>query len=115
MADDEPVRVVEMLGDEYARRILVETSDEPKSVDALSAACDADDSTIYRRLERLQEANLVEDQQRIDPGGHHYKEYAALVDEIRVGVDAAGVDVAVERATEESPADRFTRLYEGLK
>jgi len=112
---EEEVSVVEMLGDEYARRILVETSDEPKSVEALSAACDADDSTIYRRLERLQAADLVEDRQRIDPGGHHYKEYAAVVEEVRVGVDATGVDVAVERAEEESAADRFTRLYEGLK
>ncbi|MGM0606120.1 MAG: helix-turn-helix domain-containing protein [Halobacteriota archaeon] len=114
MEDEEDVNaVVDLLGDDYAWMILAQTSGDSKSVDALSEACDADPSTIYRRLERLQEVDLIEARQQLDPGGHHYKEYSARLSEVHVHLDDDGFDVEVVR--EESPADRFTRLYEGFK
>lgn len=111
-ADEE---VVDLLGDDYVRTILVQTREEPKSVDALSDACDADPSTIYRRVERLQEAGLLIDHQRLDPGGHHYKEYGAALRSVTVRIGPDGYEVELDRPTEEEPADRFTRLYEGFK
>lgn len=110
--------IVDLLGDEYARTILRETYDERKSVDSLSEACDADASTVYRRLQRLREAGLVEDRQELDPGGHHYKTYRARVDGVHVRLSGEGLTVAVDPREEpegDSPADRFTRLYEGFK
>ncbi|WP_313692531.1 winged helix-turn-helix domain-containing protein [Halorarum halobium] len=116
MADDGDVTgVVDLLGDDYARTILTQTRREPKSVDALSDACEADPSTVYRRVQRLQAADLLEDHQRLDPDGHHYKVYAASVREVRVRLDEDGFEVDVERDPEENAADRFTRLYEGFK
>ena len=105
--------VVDLLSDAYAWRILVHTREEAKSVDALSDACDADESTIYRRVERLQDADLLTDDQMLDPDGHHYKVYAANLDAVHVSLEAEGFEVDVERR--EAPADRFTRLYEGFK
>ncbi|MFW5939180.1 MAG: ArsR/SmtB family transcription factor [Halolamina sp.] len=107
--------VVELLGDEYVRTILAETSEEPRSVDALSEACDADPSTIYRRVERLEAAGLLTDQQRLDPGGHHYKEYGATLDAVHVHVRGDGYRIEIDYTEDEEPADRFTRLYEGFK
>lgn len=107
--------VVDLIGDEYVRTILAETREEPKSVDALSEACDADPSTIYRRVERLEAAGLLADQQRLDPGGHHYKEYNAVLEAVHVHVRADGYRVEIDHTDEEEPADRFTRLYEGFK
>lgn len=108
--------VVDLLGDEYVRTILAETCEEPKSVDALSEACDADPSTIYRRVERLEAAGLLADEQRLDPGGHHYKEYTAVLEAVHVYVRTDGYRVEIDhRADDEEPADRFTRLYEGFK
>lgn len=106
-----------LIGDDYVRIILAETRESPKSVEALSEACDADPSTIYRRVERLQDAGLLTDQQRLDPGGHHYKEYDATLSAIHVHVDPEGYRVDVDRADEheEEPADRFTELYERFK
>lgn len=112
MADGE--QVVDYLGDDHVRTILVQTCEGPKSVDALSDACGVDPSTIYRRVQRLQEADLLEEQQKLDPGGHHHKVYVARVQEVRIRFETEGIDVAIERE-EESPADRFTRLYEGFK
>ncbi len=115
MGDDGEADVVEVLGDEYARTILEQTREEPKSVDALSDACGADPSTIYRRVERLQERDLLVDQQKLDPGGHHYKVYSARLREVRIQLNEDGLRVDVDRGPEESAADRFTRLYEGFK
>lgn len=114
MGDDGDVsRVVDLLSDEYARGILHHAREEPRSVDALSEACDAAPSTIYRRVERLREEDLLEVHQQLDPDGHHYKEYAAKLDEVSITLDADGFSVEIDRG--EAPADRFTRLYEGFK
>ncbi|WP_254839310.1 ArsR/SmtB family transcription factor [Natronomonas marina] len=110
---DEEV-VVEVIGDDYSRRILTLTREEPRSVEVLSEACGADPSTIYRRIERLQEAGLLEDRQELDPGGHHYKVYAATLREVTLRFEEEGLEVEVRRE-EETAADRFTRLYEGFK
>ncbi|GAB7012241.1 MULTISPECIES: helix-turn-helix domain-containing protein [Halolamina] len=107
--------VVDLLGDDYVRTILAETREEPKSVEALSDACDADPSTIYRRVERLEAAGLLTDEQRLDPGGHHYKEYDAVLEAVHVHVRAEGYEIDVDYVEEEEPADRFTRLYEEFK
>lgn len=110
-ADD----VVDLLGDDYVRTILVQTREDPKSVDALSDACDADPSTIYRRVRRLEDAGLLTDHQRLDPGGHHYKEYGAALQAVTITVGPEGYEITVDRTGEEEPADRFTRLYEGFR
>jgi DNA-binding HxlR family transcriptional regulator len=115
MSDGSSEDVVDLLGDDYVRTILTETRDGPKSVDALSEACGADPSTIYRRVERLEEAGLVAANQRLDPSGHHYKEYGATLQAIHVHIETDGYDVELDRTTGEEPADRFTRLYEGFK
>ncbi|MFB6242862.1 MAG: ArsR/SmtB family transcription factor [Halobaculum sp.] len=111
--DGDGKSVVDLLSDDYAWQILETTSEEAKSVKAISDACGADRSTIYRRLERLEEADFVDDQQELDPDGHHYKSYAANLEAVTVRLEEEGFDVEVVRP--EQPADRFTRLYEGFK
>ena len=112
-----PDDVVDLLGDDYVRTILTETREGAKSVDALSEACDADPSTIYRRIEQLEAAGLVSAEQRLDPGGHHYKEYDAMLTAVHVHVQSEGYQIEIDRAPDgtEEPADRFTRLYENFK
>lgn len=102
-----------LLDDDYARRILVETYEDARSAEALSEACDASESTIYRRVERLRERDLLEGVQQLDPGGHHRELYAARLERVTVEVTADGFIVEVDRR-EENAADRFTRLYEEL-
>ncbi|MCW8173218.1 helix-turn-helix domain-containing protein [Natrialba swarupiae] len=109
--DSETEELLALLDDEYARTIILETYDEAQSAESLSAACDADPSTIYRRIDRLQERGLLVDQQRLDPNGHHYKVYVARLEGVAIDVTEDGFDVDVDYA-EEEPADTFTRLYE---
>jgi DNA-binding IclR family transcriptional regulator len=70
--------------DEYARAILAHLTIEPMSVDELCTACEMSDATAYRRLDRLQDADLVTEQQELDPDGHHYKQYTATVETVSV-------------------------------
>jgi len=110
-SDDEAL--LELLDDEYARIIIVETYREPRSANALSTACEADPSTVYRRIDRLQDRGLLEANQRLDPDGHHYKEYSARLEHVGIDVTNDGLDVDVEYVEAEA-ADTFTRLYEEL-
>ena len=109
-AGDEDEELLALLDDENARTILVETREEPRSVESLSDRCSADDSTIYRLVDRMQERELLTDHQELDPDGHHYKTYSARLERVEIQFTDDGVDVEVDRG--EPPADRFTRLYE---
>ncbi|HMB51013.1 winged helix-turn-helix domain-containing protein [Natronoarchaeum rubrum] len=113
MTDDEDAELLSLLDDEYARAILIETSKEPMSADALTERCDASPPTVYRRIDRLDEHDLVEAEQELDPDGHHYKTYRARLERVSVELSDGEMDVRVDRS-DENAADRFTRLYEEL-
>lgn len=115
MGDGGGTDVVNLLSDEYNKRILRYTREEPRSVSTISDLCDADPSTIYRRIDELEEYGLIEGQHQLDPGGHHYTVYRARLREVRIRLEADGFTIDIERHIAESPADRFTRLYEGFK
>jgi len=111
--DEETDELFALLDDEYARTILIATSVEPLSADALADRCDASEPTIYRRIDRLESFDLVTSDQQLDPDGHHYKTYAARLE--RVTIELADGDLSIDVDLSEDAADRFTRLYEELR
>lgn len=111
--DEDEDELLALLDDEYARDILVELTKEPMSVSELCTACEMSDPTAYRRLDRLQAAELVTEQQELDPDGHHYKCYVATVEDVTVTFVDGTYEVTVTRQSSD-PADRFTDLFEGL-
>ncbi|MFB6159701.1 MAG: helix-turn-helix domain-containing protein [Haloferacaceae archaeon] len=112
--DFDPVDVLELLEDEYAREILVTASAEPMSARALSDACDASLPTVYRRVEALEAADLLAVQTLPDEEGHHYKVYSTRVERFAVEIADGSMDAELV-LREEHVADRFTRLYEGFR
>jgi len=108
--DDE---LLALLDDEYARAILAALTTEPMSVSELCSTCGMSDATAYRRLDRLRAADLVAEEQALDPDGHHYKRYVATVEDVRVTFGDGRYEVTVTRDGTD-PADRFTDLFEGL-
>lgn len=110
--DEDEDELLALLDDEYARAILAELTTEPMSVSELCTVCEMSDPTAYRRLDRLQEVDLVAERQELDPDGHHYKRYVAIVDNVTVAFDDGTYDVTVTRSSD--PSDRFTELFEGL-
>jgi predicted transcriptional regulator len=110
-AGSEPV--ISLLDDEYARAILVEASEDALSASELAERCDASEPTVYRRIEQLQDQDLIVEQQQLDPDGHHYKTFRTRVERVTVEIEAGECTIEVSRR-EVDAADRFTRLFEGL-
>jgi DNA-binding transcriptional ArsR family regulator len=113
MSDEVLVDVAGLLEDEYARTILIHTSSRPMSANELAEHCDASPPTIYRRIDRLREHDLVTSDQELDPDGHHYEVFEANLQQVTIELDEDGFDVQLEHQTD--PADRFTDLFEELR
>jgi DNA-binding transcriptional ArsR family regulator len=113
VSEEELEAVAGLLEDETARRILTRTSREPMSASELERHCDASGPTIYRRLERLRERELIEEHTRPDPdGGHHKQVYEPNLR--RVTVELVDGELRVEIDRREDMSDRFTRLIEDI-
>lgn len=101
-----------LLEDETARAILAETSVEPMTVKDLTAHVDASKPTIYRRLEALQEQDLVRARILPDVDGHQERVYRATFD--RLTVELADGTYSFEVHRQERMADRLARFIDEL-
>lgn len=113
MDEEELAAIASLLEDEYARSILRHTSEQSLSANDLMDRCDTSKATTYRRIDRLQEHDLIETYQEYDPEGHHYEVYAAALDELNVRLDDGEFTVEIDRTSD--PADRMTELFNELK
>ncbi|WP_255167882.1 winged helix-turn-helix domain-containing protein [Natrononativus amylolyticus] len=103
-----------LLDDEYARTILTETSIEPMSASTLSDRCDASLPTVYRRLDRLRECDLISERTELAPDGNHYSVYEARLDRLELSLEDGELSLELS-LREEDVADKFTRMWEGLR
>lgn len=87
--------VLELLSDKYARQVLESLCDRPAAAPALAESMPASRATIYRRLNDLEAAGIVEAAVAVDPDGHHRKRYHLVVDDLQVrfGVDGIEIDL----------------------
>ncbi|ADB63773.1 hypothetical protein Htur_5142 (plasmid) [Haloterrigena turkmenica DSM 5511] len=107
--------VLAVLDDEYARDILTHTSVEPMSASTLSERCDASLPTIYRRLDRLEECQLVSEETELAPDGNHYSVYSANLESLELSLGDGEFELEVTYQDEEDVADKFTRMWEGMR
>ncbi|MFD1646858.1 ArsR/SmtB family transcription factor [Haloarchaeobius litoreus] len=75
--DDAASEILDLLNDEYTRRILERLSETPRPARTLIRRCDASKPTVYRRLNRLEEHGLIDVDIEFDDGGHHRKVYCS--------------------------------------
>lgn len=85
-AGEELPSILAALNDQTCRAIL-ECLDEPTSAESLAACCDVSSSTVYRKLEALQQAGLVERRYVIRSDYTQTTRYATTFDEITISVD----------------------------
>jgi DNA-binding transcriptional ArsR family regulator len=99
-ADDtttvESSELLELLGDEYARRVLRAVADDSRTGRELVDTTDMSKATVYRRLNRLEDAGLVETSQLVDPDGNHRKQFHAVVESVDFEFGCEGVCASVE-------------------
>ena len=102
--------IVALLDDEHARSILAATSAEPLSAAELGDRCDVSVSTIYRRVDRLEDADLLDERTRPRPDGHHETVYVATLDRFELTVREGELDWSIDRQGTDV-ADELTRLW----
>lgn len=103
--------VLTLLDDDHARAILTATSVEPMSARELSDHCDVSRTTVYRRVERLTAAGLLDERTRPRADGHHDTVYVALLDELSIRLRDGDLEFDLDRRGDDV-ADRLTRLWE---
>lgn len=105
--------IAALLEDDCSRTILAATSTQALTANELQERCSVSGPTIYRRIERLENMDLIDTRTRPDTeGGHHEQLYAATFSEVTVRLQDGSFDVTIDRR--EPLADRFTRLVEGM-
>lgn len=91
--------VLDALGDPETRRCCAALVDGPLSAGELAEATDLSLSTVYRRLNSLQQAGLVESRTAARPDGNHYQTFVTVGTRIEV-------EVGEELQLRVSPLDR---------
>jgi len=115
LVSDEPAkqRILAALSDEYSRKILTATVQEPLSALELSKKYEIPITTVYRRIEELVEAGLIA---AVKSGrttdGKWYDLYRSLLRRIDVSFDRG--DVKIEVIVNEHVSDRFTRMWSSI-
>jgi len=111
--DDRSIEeILNTIGDEHARRVLAAISREPKSAKELSEECDLSLPTVYRRIEILEEHELVTDETLVADDGNHYKVYESNFDSTVISLEDDEYKVRIYR--EENLPDRFSQLWDDL-
>jgi DNA-binding transcriptional ArsR family regulator len=110
-----PDETLPLLGDEYARRILIATCSEPMTAPELATDIDAAPSTVYDRISDLEAAGFLTEVTRTDGDGNHYAEYAARLDRLTVDVTADGLTVDADYADRDEAAERLRALWRDVK
>jgi predicted transcriptional regulator len=105
--------IFEALADDTMAAILELSSEEARSADELADQIEASESTVYRRIERLVDAGLLDEQLQLDKHGDHYHVYRTAIERVEARIDADGIDTRIERR--EDGIDRFVRLWEDIR
>ena len=115
IVSDEPSkqRILAAMADEYSRKILTATIQDPISALELSKKYEIPITTVYRRIDELVEAGLlaaVKSGRTTD--GKWYDLYRSLLR--RIDVSFENGDVRIEIIVNEHVSDRFTRMWTSI-
>lgn len=102
--------VVDLIEDEHVRTILVETSVESLSATELGERCEASVHSIYRRLDQLAEAGLLDERTRLRKDGHHETVYASLFESFELTIRDGDLEWSIEHA-DSDVADELSRMW----
>jgi DNA-binding transcriptional ArsR family regulator len=106
---DEPVvdgdveELLTALEDADCRAVLEATGEEALSAAELGDCCDIPSSTVYRKVEQLTEAGLLEEQLRVRRSGKHTREYRRAVDQLSLTIGSEGTELRADASANGAP------------
>ena len=109
----DPDDIFDVLASEDVRRILVATNVRSMSVKELADICDRSLATIYRRIQAMENYNLVSEEITRDADGTQYSEYKSELNEITISVEEGQLDININ--IEKDTVDQFAELIEDLE
>jgi len=119
-ADEEVPDLQELLGalEDPDCRTIVRRLDEPMTASELSDECDIPLSTIYRKLDTMSDATLLDELTEVRSDGHHTTRYDVAFDEIRILLEEdRSLDIELSRpaqTADERLADMWSEVSKEL-
>lgn len=106
--DDQAEELLDLLDDDYVQRILEALFDAARPARDLVEACNASRATVYRRLNRLQEYELITADVELHEDGHHRKVFESTFERATIELvdgrpEVRLVVTAPEKDSEHSP------------
>ncbi|MEF8819885.1 MAG: winged helix-turn-helix domain-containing protein [Haloferacaceae archaeon] len=112
-AEGEPIEdILDTIGDRRARHVLASIAHEPRSAKEIAEELDLSLPTVYRRIEELEDYELVEGRTEIATDGNHYRVFECAFDSTVISLDDGEYEVQIFR--EGNVPDRFADLWEDL-
>lgn len=106
--------VLDALDDPNCRKIMTRL-DAPLTAREIAAETEIPLSTVYRKLDLLTDASIVEERTEIRPDGHHTTRYDLTFAAVTIALDEDGAfDVVIERRPE-SPDEQLARLWSEVR
>ena len=106
--------VLSALDDSDCREIIG-CLENPMTARELSDSCDVPLSTMYRKLERLSDATLLEEGTEIRPGGQHATRYDINFQEVIFSLDEnQNIEVRINRPVR-TPDERLASLWSHVR
>jgi predicted transcriptional regulator len=113
IVDDRSIEeILDTIGDQHARHVLAAISREPKSAKDLAEECEMSLPTVYRRIEMLNEYDLLTERTLVADDGNHYKVYESNFESTVISLQDDEYRVRIYR--EENLPDRFSQLWDEL-
>lgn len=113
MEEERPIEdILDTMGDEHARHVLIALSQGQLSAKELSDETGLSLPTIYRRIEMLKEHDLVDEKTVVADDGNHYRVFECQFNSTLIRLSDDKFDVRIYR-TENLP-DRFDNLWDDL-
>lgn len=111
--DERPVeQVLDTIGDPYARNVLAAICRRPQSAKELADDLDHSLPTVYRRLDVLEEHNLITARTNVADDGNHHEIYESNFDSVLISVEDDEYDIRIYRR--DDLPDRFSDLWNEL-
>ncbi|WP_416839264.1 helix-turn-helix domain-containing protein [Haloferax sp. DFSO52] len=99
-------KLLDILGDTESRALLVSLRQNSQSAKELGETTDLSLPTVYRRLDTLEELDLISSATEVRADGTHYRQYICTFDKSVVSLSPEGfvVELSVDDLTSVSKA-----------
>lgn len=108
----DPESLFDVFGDELVRHILLLASEQPLSAEVLADHCEASLPTVYRRLDALEDLDLLQERMQVDDDGHHYRQFETTLKRLSFEISDGGFDVDIRIRRDLS--NRFESFWDDL-